>query len=214
MKPVSWPFVILAWLPAHRNAGKGRQFLSGWSGFVLFFACFLTFTSLSAQPSRFFVASSRVQFLSKAPLETIKAVSEQMKGVIDADSRSIAFSVANSTFDGFNSPLQQDHFHENYVESEKYPNCTFQGKIIDEIDFTKDGIYNVRVKGILNVKGIGQEKIIKGAITVKGNELLVNCSFSVSVAEHQIRIPRIVQQKIAPLIDVTFTAKLFKEGAK
>ena len=171
-------------------------------------------TQVSAQQNRYFVKSSKVIFISKAPLETIKAISTELKGVIDAATRSIAFSVANTSFEGFNSPLQQDHFHENYVESEKFPHCTFSGKIIDDVDFSREGVYPVRVKGILNVKGIGQEKIIKGTITVKGNELLISCSFNVNVVDHEIRIPRIVQQKIAPVIEVSLTARLNQEQVK
>ena len=82
------------------------------------------------------------------------------------------------------------------------------------MDFTRDGTYAIRVKGFLNVKGISQEKIIKGTITVKGEEPLISCTFSVAVADHQIRIPRIVQQKIAPVIEISVTAKLVKEGVK
>ncbi|HNF72148.1 MAG TPA: YceI family protein [Chitinophagaceae bacterium] len=175
---------------------------------------FLATPAVKAQNNRYFVTSSKVVFVSNAPLETIKAVSQELKGVIDVSTRSIAFSIANTTFEGFNSALQQDHFHENYVESERYPHCTFSGKIIDEVDFTRDGTYAIRVKGFLNVKGISQEKIIKGTITVKGEELLISCTFSVAVADHQIRIPRIVQQKIAPVIEISVTAKLVKEGVK
>lgn len=210
MKPVLWQLFFNGLLPGKLETGKGWQFVAGLAFKIVFFACFLTGVSAQAQSPRFFVASSKVVFVSKAPLETIKAVSTELKGVIDPVTRAIAFSVANTTFIGFNSPLQQDHFHENYVESEKFPHCTFQGKIIDEVDFSKDGVYNIRVKGMLNVKGIGQEKIVKGTISVKGEELVINCSFSVPVSDHQIRIPRIVQQKIAPVMEVSVYARLIR----
>ena len=162
----------------------------------------------------YFITSSRITFTSKAPLETITATSEKMKGVVDVSSKSVAFSVHNQSFVGFNSPLQQDHFHENYIESEKYPDCTFSGKIIDDFDAKTDGNYPVRVKGLLNVKGIGVERIVKGTISVKGDELWMTASFFVPLSDHDIRIPRIVQQKIAPDVEISFQVRLRKEAGK
>jgi hypothetical protein len=110
--------------------------------------------------------------------------------------------------------LQKDHFNENYIESDKNPSCLFSGKIIDEINFMKDGTYLVRVKGILNVKGVPQERIIKSTIWVKGDDIFIECDFGVLLADHEIRIPRIVQQKIAPEIKIGVKAKLKKELKK
>jgi hypothetical protein len=169
--------------------------------------------NLQAQ-NRYFIVNSEVTFISDAPLERIDAKSTQMKGVIDTDTRSFAFSVANESFEGFNSVLQKDHFNENYIESDKNPSCLFSGKIIDEINFQKDGTYLVRVKGILNVKGVPQERIIKSTIWVKGDDIFIECDFGVLLADHEIRIPRIVQQKIAPEIKIGVKAKLKKEVKK
>jgi hypothetical protein len=182
--------------------------------FVGILLIFLALTvNLQAQ-NRYFIVTSEVTFVSDAPLERIDAKSTQMKGVIDTDTRSFAFSVANESFEGFNSVLQKDHFNENYIESDKNPSCLFSGKIIDEINFMKDGTYLVRVKGILNVKGVPQERIIKSTIWVKGDDIFIECDFGVLLADHEIRIPRIVQQKIAPEIKIGVKAKLKKELKK
>jgi hypothetical protein len=182
--------------------------------FVGILLIFLALTvNLQAQ-NRYFIVNSEVTFVSDAPLERIDAKSTQMKGVIDTDTRSFAFSVANESFEGFNSVLQKDHFNENYIESDKNPSCLFSGKIIDEINFLKDGTYLVRVKGILNVKGVPQERIIKSTIWVKGDDIFIECDFGVLLADHEIRIPRIVQQKIAPEIKIGVKAKLKKEVKK
>jgi len=179
-----------------------------------FLVCCSGKATLGQKPNLYYIANSRLAFTSKAPLETIAATSDKMKGVLDVISRSVAFSVHNQSFVGFNSPLQMDHFHENYVESEKYPDCTFSGKIIDEFDAKKDGAYLVRVKGVLNIKGIGIERIVKGTLNVKGDEIWITATFIVSLSDHEIRIPRIVQQKIAPDVEISFQAKLRKEAGK
>lgn len=175
---------------------------------VLIINILFSLQSFSQSGNQFFIQNSTIRFVSNASLERIEAVSTELRGIIDISSNSFAFSVNNTSFRGFNSQLQEEHFNENYLESGKHPKCTFSGKLIDNIDFSKDGTYIIRAKGILNVKGIGQERIIKSTIVVKGKEIFISSEFVILLADHEIRIPRIVQQKIAPEIEVRIQAKL------
>ncbi len=175
---------------------------------LLFVLLFYSLIVHSQNVGRFTIINGTIEFSSKADLETIKANSNQLKGLIDPVSHSVAFRVANNSFLGFNSQLQRDHFNENYMETDLFSNCTFTGKIIDEVNFNKDGVYPVRAKGVLNIKGVSQERIVKGVIYIKDGELFLTSEFLVSLSDHDIRIPRIVQQKIAPEIGVSLTAKM------
>ena len=159
----------------------------------------------------FYVASSSVKFRSEAPLEIISAESDKMQGIIDVSKRSFAFSVLNSSFEGFNSELQKEHFNENYMESDKFPSTVFKGKIIEDIDFSKDGTYNLRAKGFLTVHGIVDERIIKATLVVKDNELKLHSKFNVLLKDHNIRVPKVVHEKIASEILVELNATLNKE---
>jgi len=161
---------------------------------------------------RYVVVNSSVRFLSTAPHETISAVSTAMKGLIDPVTGSFAFSLHNTSFGGFNNPLQKEHFNENYMETDKYPDCTFSGKIIDDIDFGKPGVVTVRAKGRLLIRGIAKERIIKAQVTVREDGLLISSNFDVPLTDHDIRIPRIVYQKIAPVVTVTLNATLKMEA--
>lgn len=152
----------------------------------------------------------KVQFKSNAPLETIEAYSEELRGVIDIEKRSFAFSVPISSFEGFNNPLQKEHFNENYMESNKYPNAIFKGKIIENVDLSIDGIYTVRAKGNLEVHGVVQERILKSNVEVKGNRFTLNSIFTVILEEHDISVPKIVYQKIAEEIQVQVQATFEK----
>jgi len=168
---------------------------------------------LNAQASqRYSVVSSKLSFISEANLETIKANSVTMNGIIDPITRSLAFKVSNTSLSGFNTELQKDHFNENYLESDLFPYCTFSGKIIDEVDFKVDGSFQVRVKGVLTIRGIGKERIIKGFIYVKGDEIFISTDFWVPLSDYNIRIPRLVQQKIAPDIHVFVEAKMKRDN--
>ena len=162
--------------------------------------------------NHFFVKESKTIFRSDASLETIVAVSEELKGVIDESNKNFAFRINNNSFKGFNSALQKEHFNENYLESERNPISTFTGKIIDEIDFSKPGIYIVRAKGMLQLRGIQRERIIRGTLEVKPGFIELKTTFVVMLDDYDIRIPRIVYQKIAPDIHVSIAAKLFKSN--
>lgn len=152
--------------------------------------------------------NGKVSFKSDAPLEVIKAKSTRLRGVIDTAKQSFAWTVDIKTFEGFNSPLQREHFNENYMESKKFPKASFTGKIIEDIDFQKNGTYSVRAKGKLNIHGVEQERIIKSQLDVSGDKIRVQAAFNVPLADHNITIPKIVYQKIAEEIAVTVDAEL------
>lgn len=154
--------------------------------------------------------SGSIYFVSDAPLELIEAKSVKLQGIIDGTKKTFAFSIPISSFEGFNSPLQREHFNENYMESQDFSNATFTGKIIEKIDFTKDGKYSIRAKGKLTIHGVKQERIIKSQIEIKKGKLFVNSNFTVLLDEHKIRVPKIVYQKIAKEIKVNIKAEFEK----
>ncbi|MFM7016608.1 MAG: YceI family protein [Bacteroidota bacterium] len=176
---------------------------------VLFLLLILGCEWLSAGVSQVYsVRSSRVIFKSVAELETISAESTALTGLVDPLSKNFAFSISNKSFDGFNSALQKEHFNDNYVESDKFPTTTFTGRIIDDIDFKKPGVYTIRVKGMFKLKGVTREELIKGTIDVTNSGIKLNTSFSLLLSDYEIRIPRIVNQKIAPEVHVSIQANL------
>ncbi|MGH1437357.1 MAG: YceI family protein [Lewinella sp.] len=181
---------------------------------ILFFLFLTTVFLAPAQSQReiWQTREGKVSFLSDAPLEMIAASSEELRGVLDIEENTFAFAVNISSFDGFNSPLQRQHFNENYLESTLFPQTSFKGRIIEQVDFGKDGEYVIRAKGILNVHGVERERIIKSTLVVKGNSISITSNFSVRLDEHNITIPRIVNQKIAEVIQVEVAAVLIKKS--
>lgn len=147
-----------------------------------------------------------ITFKSDAPLEMITAVSRKMEGVIDANALSFAFNVPIVSFVGFNNGLQQQHFYENYMETNKYPDATFTGKLIEHVNLMVPGTYNVRAKGQLNIHGKTKERIIKVEIISNGETLRAKTNFLVPLIDHQIEVPKIVNQKIAQEIQLNVQA--------
>ncbi len=168
---------------------------------------YLIISTLSAQVF-ITTAGSKVDFTSNAPLEVIKASNTKVNGAIDASNKSFAFTIPISFFEGFNSGQQKSHFNENYMESAKYPNGVFKGKIIESIDFKTNGTFQVRAKGTLTIHGVDVEKIVKATVVVANGTVTVKSKFSVPLSEHKITIPKVVFQKIAESIDVSINAVL------
>ncbi len=157
-------------------------------------------------------SNGKVNFTSDAPLELIQANSDQLKGVILPLDKSFAFKVSMKTFEGFNSSMQKTHFNENYIETDKYPEAIFEGKIIEDIDFSKPGTYKVRGKGKFNVHGVEQIRIIRCTLVINPESVVITSEFSVFLDEHNIKIPSVVKQKIAEeiMVSIKITLKAIK----
>lgn len=172
-------------------------------------SCLLIFCSIQLQAQKKLTTEKgEINFASKAELELIKASSHKLNGVIDLTTNQFAFSVTVKSFQGFNSELQREHFNEKYLESEKFPRMSFTGKIIEQVDFSTDGVYEVRAKGDLDIHGQRQTRIIKSRIIIDEGLLRIEASFKVPLADHNIQIPRIVNQKIASEIEVVIKADM------
>lgn len=163
---------------------------------------------LAGRAQLYSVNNGTIQFRSDAKLELIKANSNELRGKLDAAKKIFAFTVKMNSFKGFNSPLQKEHFNENYLESSRYPDATFSGKIIEDIDFSIDGNYTIRTKGNLTVHGISQERIIKSDVTVHKGIITIVSNFTVQLSDHGIPIPKIVHEKLASEIKVEVKAAM------
>jgi hypothetical protein len=149
--------------------------------------------------------NAKINFFSEAPLEDIKAESSKGTSVFNATSGDLAFSVPMRSFQ-FEKSLMQEHFNENYMESERYPNASFKGKLQEKVDVKKDGTYPVNVTGVLDVHGVKQNRTIKGSITVANGNVSMTSGFLVQCKDHRIEIPQLVFKKIAESIQIKVAA--------
>lgn len=176
--------------------------------FLTIFLLFLVLPSRAQPASIYEVSSSTLTFNSSAPKELITAATTELKGLLDIGKRVFAFKVIVSSFEGFNNSLQQEHFRENYMETHQYPDAQYNGKIIEDVDISQPGVYQVRTKGKLLIHGVPQERIIRSRITVKEEQILIRSEFTVLLRDHSIKIPRVVYEKLAAEINVTMDAVL------
>lgn len=143
-----------------------------------------------------------ISFFSEARFENIESTSRKGSSVINTATKEVAFKVPIPSF-VFSNGLMQEHFNENYMESDKYPTATFKGKIQENLDFTAPGTYPVSVAGTLNVHGIAKERTVKGVIVIKENTVTLVSDFTVPVSDHKIDIPNDKISNISQTIKVT-----------
>ena len=119
--------------------------------------CFLFVTLTNAQ-ERYLTKNGAISFFSSAVVKDFRADNNQVLSIIDAGSGQMAISILMKSF-MFEKALMQEHFNENYVESDKFPKATFRGDIVDFENIT-DLDTKVAVKGIITIHGVSKEIVI------------------------------------------------------
>jgi polyisoprenoid-binding protein YceI len=167
----------------------------------------LIFSAQLATGQKYFSKTGKITFNSDAPLEKIEAQNTSASTAIDVSSGSMEWAVLIRGFK-FQKALMQEHFNENYMESQTYPKAKFKGKIdnIKSINFTKDGTYNVTASGQLEIHGITKPITSSGVITVKNGIVTAQSNVSVLVADYGIAIPKLVADNISKKVDITIEA--------
>lgn len=175
----------------------------------IFLIGFLVTASAVQAQGRYFTKSGRITFYSNAPMEDIEASTRTAAAVLDAASGTLQFSVLMKSFD-FKKALMQEHFNENYVESDTYPNGEFKGMIVNnaEINYKEPGTYTANVKGKLTIHGVTRDVATTGTITVAPDGLKTNAVFNISLLDYKIKRPALVKEKLSNTIRITIDCKL------
>ena len=171
----------------------------------LFLIFLLVLNILIVQAQVYATRNGFIGFYSKTPLEDIKAENKQVYAVIDAGKKNIGFNLLVKGF-SFNKKLMQDHFNEEYIESDKYPKAQFAGTINGNIG-TTPGIYKVQIDGKLTMHGVTQPVSMPAELELKDGKLTGKSAFSIKPSDYNIKIPSLVKDKIAAEIPVQVSAE-------
>ena len=156
-----------------------------------------------------------ISFYSDAPLEKISA--ESRKGsysVIHFGPDTVYVRVPIRSFE-FPNKLMQEHFNEDYLESDRYPHALFRGKLVAPIPLTEPGEYAVSAEGDLIIHGKAQRRLLSGVFQVLPDKrVILNGKFIVRPADHNISIPKMLWQKIAEEVEVRFYGEYRPQSAK
>ena len=159
----------------------------------------ITTMQLSAQ-DKFFTKTGKIIFdatVAASP-EKISGTNKSVTAIIDTKTGNFQFSLLMKGF-LFEKALMEEHFNENYVESSKFPKTEFKGIISNNatINYSKEGTYNVTVKGKLTMHGETKDVQTEGKLTIKGGKINATASFQLSFDEYKIAVPSLVSDKVA-----------------
>jgi polyisoprenoid-binding protein YceI len=142
-------------------------------------------------------------------MEDIEAKNKTVTAVLDSKTGAMQFSVQMKGFE-FEKALMQQHFNENYVESNKFPKAEFKGALTNNssVNYTKDGTYVVTVKGKLTLHGVTKDVEAPGTIKVDGGKLEGKSTFNIRLSDYKISIPSVVKEKVSNSIKIIVDTKL------
>jgi len=172
---------------------------------ILLLLCF----TVSSFGQKYFTRNGYVRFFSKTPMENIEAINNQVSCIVDMGTGEVVSKMLLTAFQ-FEKALMQEHFNENYVESEKFPQATLKAEILNlkEIDFSKKGISNVDLDADITLHGTTHHYTLKGTVENQNGKLNALCTFIVTPSDFEIKIPKAVENNIAKEVEVNVKFEL------
>lgn len=177
--------------------------------FTLLIALSLSVTS----QNKYLTKTGTLNFEASVPsFEEVAAKNSAVTAILNTENGEFAALALVKAF-RFKNALMEEHFNENYAESDDYPKATFRGKITD-FSFSKldENMQSVIVNGSLTFHGVTKDlsdismniKLADGNISLTGN-------FKVLVSDYNIEIPKIVKNKLSNEVSVNFNFNLIKK---
>jgi len=167
--------------------------------------------STPAQAQKLFTRNATVLFDATAANspETVKAINKSGTCVLDKSTGAVEMAVLIKGF-VFERALMQEHFNENYMESDKFSKANFVGKLENPaaVDTGKDGTYKVNTTGTLTIHGVSKTVTVPVTFAVKGGNVSATVNFSVASADYGIAIPSMVADKVGKSVSISITAGL------
>ena len=147
---------------------------------------------------------------SVASFEEVAAENKNTSAVLETSSGEIAVLALMKGF-RFKVALMEEHFNENYVESDKYPKASFKGKIEDfDVSKLSSSAKVFKISGDLTLHGKTKKISSTAKISKSGDKIVIVGNFDVKPEDFAIEIPKIVSKKVADVIKVSFNLSLSK----
>ena len=177
---------------------------------IVTFMCLIFSTILFSQ--KLITRSGEIQFEASMPaFEEVAAKNNTVSCVFDTSTSEIAVLALVKAF-RFKVPLMEEHFNENYIESNQFPKSTFKGKVTN-FDASKItlGKATFDVEGDLTLHGVSKKVKTKITFVQSGEKLISTCAFKVKPIDYNIKIPSVVKSKIAETVEINLRFELEKK---
>lgn len=152
---------------------------------------------------KYFTKNGDVSFKGSVDtFEPVEAQSKNTTAILDVESGAFATLLFIRSFH-FDVALMEEHFNENYMESNKFPKASFKGSIDPSIlDSLSEVKSEATAKGVMTIHGVSKEVEIQILISLTGDHIEVSTRFSLSPSDFNIEIPKIVRSKISETIEI------------
>ena len=170
---------------------------------ILFTAVFFLGKTTVFSQDKKITKTGQITFEASVPsFEEVKAVNEAVSCVLNTKTGEIASLALMKGF-RFKVALMEEHFNENYIESNKYPKATFKGiiKNFNLNNINKNGT-KLELNGKLELHGISKDISVFVIVKKNGEDIELVSDFDLTPADFNIKIPKIVRQKIAETVHV------------
>ena len=160
---------------------------------LITFACL----SFGIQAQKYITKTGTIEIFSETPMFTIEGTNRKVASVLNTETGDVVASTLVRSFK-FKEALVEEHFNENYIESNKFPKSIFKGKVmnIEKIDFSKDGSYDIIFEGKLTIHGATNYIKEKGKLSIKDGVVTVTVDFSISLKAYEIKVEKSYQDAI------------------
>jgi polyisoprenoid-binding protein YceI len=169
-----------------------------------FFVAAILFSSeyLQAQVLKF--DHGTIEFYSGTVVSDIEAISKKADVSLNLNTSEVSVTVDIETFE-FEYDLMQEHFNEKYMESEKFPQSKFTGKILQDISNGIEDEMEVDVSGKLTMHGVTKDIKFKARLSKQGEYILVETKIPVVFKNYDIDDPTILSKSVAKDVEIKST---------
>lgn len=173
------------------------------------FSLLLVIGMSSFAQTKMVTKTGKLTFEASIPaMEEVKAKNESVTVVLNPATGEIASLALVKGF-RFKVALMEEHFNENYMESDTYPKATFKGRI-DNFDASKltTAAQNFTIRGKMEIHGKSKDIVISASIKKTGDGIDIDSGFTVNTDDYGIDIPSVVSKKVSKKVSVKLDATL------
>jgi polyisoprenoid-binding protein YceI len=163
-------------------------------------------SSGSVHAQTFSADQGKVEFISKASIETFTGISNELKGFIDLETKKIDFYLDLNTL-RTGITLRDEHMRESYLETKKYPFAEFTG-ILNGYNPARKDTQSVIAVGTFSLHGVTTSRTIQGRIFEGSDHIYVEANWDVLLSDHKITIPKVLFLKLADRQEVRIQTRL------
>ena len=162
----------------------------------------ITFSYLYAQVLLF--DHGKIEFYTGTVVSDIEAVTNKADVSLNIETGEVAVSIQIKSFE-FEYDLMQEHFNEKHLESDKFPNATFTGKIVQDISGGIKNEVTVDAVGDLTIHGVTKNVKFKVNLTGQADFTVVKTKVPVVLKDYNIDEPSILSKSVAKDVMVAVT---------